>query len=67
MGVNLQAHRRADFRQATKDVQWNKHLIADAADIEHDLPGVFLREPSADLRYHNWFEGNRAALPPRSA
>jgi hypothetical protein len=28
---------------------------------------MFLREPSADLRYHNWLEGNRAAPLPRSA
>ena len=43
MGMNLQAHRRADLRQAIKNIERNKNLIADAADVDDDFAGDFLR------------------------
>ena len=43
VGVDLQAHRGADFRQAIKDVERNKDLIADSAHVDHRFAGDFLR------------------------
>ena len=43
MGVDLQAHRATDVREAIKDVERNKDLIADSANVDDDFAGHFLR------------------------
>ena len=52
MGMNLQAYRRAEIRQAVKNVERNENEIADAANVDDHFAGLFLRELAANLRDH---------------
>ena len=52
MGMNLQTHRRAEIRQAVKNIERDENQIADTANIDDHFAGLLLREFAADLRDH---------------
>jgi hypothetical protein len=59
--VNVKSHRRPDLRQTIKNVQWNKDLVADSADIDDDFTWHFVCYRPANLRNHDSY---RMSLPP---
>jgi hypothetical protein len=53
--INLQTNPAADFRQPIKHIQRNQNLVADAIDVDDDLPGNLVRQSAADVRDHGKF------------
>jgi hypothetical protein len=52
MGMNVKTNRITDLRQSIEDVEGDKYLIADAADIDDDFSRQLVRQSSANLRNH---------------
>ena len=52
MGMNVKTDGVADVGQSVEDIERDKYLIADASDIDDDLPGQLMRQSSANLCNH---------------
>lgn len=52
MGMNVKTDGLADVGQSVEDIERYKYLIADASDIDDDLPGQLMRQSSANLCNH---------------